>query len=234
MNAPDVVGIVVARGGSKGLPRKNIIDLAGKPMIAWTIEAALSSTLSRVIVSTDCPEIADVSRKRGAEVPFLRPSELSQDDTHVSEVMRHAINWLAAESGMPDYAVLLQATSPLRIGEDINRVVELAVSKGAHAAVSVAPAEPHPYLSQIIGDEETLSPVFGHEKSKIRRQLMPEMWALNGAVYVVDAAQFLETGRFCPPGALAYKMPSERSLDVDSNLDLLLVKTLLDARNDEI
>ena len=233
MKRDQAIGIIAARGGSKGLPGKNVIDLLGKPMIAWTIEAARASIKTgRVIVSTDCPEIAATCEKHGAEAPFLRPPELARDDSHASEVMTHALEWLKGHSELPDFAVLLQPTSPLRLPEDIDRTLELAETHGC-AAVSVTTADPHPFLAHSLSEEGTLEPVFSPDQSRLRRQLMPPYYVLNGAVYAFPTRAFLSDPRFCPPEARAHIMPAERSLDVDSELDLKLVETILRARQDD-
>ena len=130
---PSIVCIITARGGSKSIPRKNVLPLGGKPVIAWSIEAALQSpSVSRVIVSTDDEEIAEVSREWGAEVPFMRPAELAGDDTPHLAVMLHAIRWLESDQGtLPEFILLLQPTSPLRTSEDIEAAVRIAVEQNA-------------------------------------------------------------------------------------------------------
>ena len=136
--AREILGLIPARGGSKALPHKNIRQFAGKPLIAWTIETALACPmLDRTIVSTDDPEIADVSRHWGAEVPFLRPAELARDDTPGIEPVLHAVRWLGENEGYrPDYVMVLQPTSPLRTTEDIEAAIQLARDRQADGVVS--------------------------------------------------------------------------------------------------
>src|SRR5262249_33542953 len=130
-----ILGLISARGGSKGLPRKNVLPVAGKPLIAWTIGAALSSRkLSRLLVTTDNQEIAEVARAYGAEVPCLRPAELARDESPVIEAVEHALRWVEKEKGeMPEYVLLLQPTSPLRTTADIDGAIDLACSRNADA-----------------------------------------------------------------------------------------------------
>src|SRR5215510_4330966 len=142
-----VLGIIPARGGSKGVRRKNIAPLAGRPMIAWTIAAALGSpSLSRVVISTEDREISEVARSLGADTPFFRPEELARDETPGIAPVLHAVRWLAKEENYtPDYVMLLQPTSPLRITEDIENAVRIAREKQCDAVVSVTEAAGHPF-----------------------------------------------------------------------------------------
>ena len=141
------LGIIPCRGGSKAVPRKNVKRLAGKPLLAWTVEAALRALrLDRVIVSTDSPEIAEIARSYGADVPFMRPASLAQDDTPAMEPILHALRWLEAnEDYRPDYAAMLQAISPLRTTRNIDEAFELAEEADALSVVSVCPVVEHPF-----------------------------------------------------------------------------------------
>ena len=136
---PKILGVITARGGSKRLPGKNIRPLGGKPLIAWTAEAALESRfIKRVLLSTDDPQIAEVVQKWGVEVPFIRPASLAQDDTPHIPVLEHAIHWLKENQGAcPDYLFILQPTSPLRTAEDIDSAIEIAIQKNADAVIGV-------------------------------------------------------------------------------------------------
>ncbi len=229
----DILAIVTARGGSKGLPRKNVLPLAGKPLIAWTIEAARQSQVaSRLIVSTDSQEIAEVSRAWGAEVPFLRPPELARDDSpHIAAVL-HALQWLEAQEGRrPARVLLLQPTAPLRSAEDIRGAVSLADRHAAAAVVSVCEARQHPFLTKRILEDGTLADfVAAGGISYLRRQALPPAYALNGAIYLNRAESLLRDRTFVPDGSYAYVMPPERSLDVDTPWDFHLVELLLHDR----
>ncbi|HET9913914.1 MAG TPA: acylneuraminate cytidylyltransferase family protein, partial [Anaerolineales bacterium] len=143
-----IIGLIPARGGSKTIPHKNIKPLVGKPLIAWTIEAAKKCrALSRVIVSTDDAQIAEVAQQWGAEVPFLRPAELAGDATSSLAVVLHLIQWLKKHDGaVPEYILLLQPTSPFRTTEDLDAAIELAETRKVNAVVSVCETDAHPFL----------------------------------------------------------------------------------------
>lgn len=224
-----IVGVITARGGSKAIPHKNTVPLAGKPLIAWTIEAALQSRrLDRLIVSTDDPEIAETSRAWGAEVPFLRPAELAEDNTPHILVMLHSLSWLnESAAASPDYLLLLQPTSPLRTAEDIDTAIEIAEARDAIAVVSVAEMHRHPYLSKRILEDGTLADFVETDIAYLRRQALPPAYALNGAIYLNRPESLLRDRTFVPPGTLAYVMPPERSMDVDSPWDLHLIELVL-------
>jgi CMP-N,N'-diacetyllegionaminic acid synthase len=228
-----ILGIVPARGGSKGIPRKNLAALAGKSMIAWTIEAALSSpSINRVIVSTEDREIGEAARALGAEVPFWRPDEFAKDDSPGIAPVLHAVRWLASnEDYHPDYVMLLQPTSPLRTKEDIEAVVRLARERQCDAVVSVTPAGAHPFWMKQIGADGTLQAFLNPPQQYSRRQDLPAVYKLNGAVYLIRREPLLEQETFYPAGTLAYVMPECRSLDVDSEWDLHLADLLLQDRN---
>jgi CMP-N,N'-diacetyllegionaminic acid synthase len=227
---PDVLGLITARGGSKGIPRKNLADLAGKPLIAWTIEAALESHgLSRVVVSTDDEEIAQVAMEWNAEVPFMRPPELAQDHTpHVSVVV-HAVRWLESHGGMrPDYVMLLQPTSPLRSVKDIDASIHLILQKNADTIVSVCPIREHPYLSKQITPDGRLLDFVSRPEGYLPRQVLPPVYFLNGAIYLVHCDVLLEQETLYADRIFAYVMPPERSLDIDTPWDLYVANLILE------
>lgn len=227
-----IVGLVTARGGSKSIPRKNVKPLAGKPLIAWTVEAALqSSGLNRVIVSTDDNEIARVAQEWGAEVPFMRPSELAQDDSpHISAV-EHTIRWLAThDDSCPDYIMTLQPTSPLRTAADIDAAIGIAETHTAIAVVSVCETGHHPYLSKRVLEDGTLADLVSSDITYLRRQALPPAYVLNGAIYLNRRESLLHSQTLLPQGTYAYIMPLERSLDVDVPWDLYLADLVLKDR----
>lgn len=229
---PSVVGLITARGGSKSIPRKNIKLLAGKPLIAWTIEAALQShRLSRVIVSTDDEEIAQVAREWGAEVPFMRPAELAQDKTPSIFAILHAINWLDQfESYQPDFVMCLQPTSPLRTAQDIDTVIERTSQKKVDSVVSVTPVNHHPYWLKKVDDNGRMQDFVTLNQPISRRQDLPAVYALNGAIYLAHCETLLERKSWYTEQTLAYIMPSERSLDIDMPWDFYLVDLILKDR----
>jgi N-acylneuraminate cytidylyltransferase/CMP-N,N'-diacetyllegionaminic acid synthase len=226
------VGIIPARGGSKGIPGKNLKPAAGKPLIAWTIETALAATLlDRVIVSTDSPEIADVARRHGAEVPFMRPADLAQDDTPGIEPVLHAVLWLEENEGYhPDLIMLLQPTSPLRIPEDIDRAIQLIHDKSADAIVGVTPVEAHPYWMKQMDGAGRMTDFIKLDQPIDRRQDLPEVYVLNGAIYLARYEVLVEQKTFYTDNTLSLVMPVERSLDVDTLWDLYLADLILKDR----
>jgi CMP-N-acetylneuraminic acid synthetase len=186
-----VLGVVTARGGSKGIPGKNLKLLGGRPLIAYTIDAARQSgALDRLILSTDDPAIAEAAHALGCEVPFLRPSELARDDTPHLPVMQHAVEWLAANEGYrPDLVLILQPTSPLRRAEHVREAVSLARASDADSVVGVSavPAHHHPLRALRVDPDGTAvlfvtgEPIRRRDK---RRQDLPPVWTMNGAIYV--------------------------------------------------
>jgi CMP-N,N'-diacetyllegionaminic acid synthase len=233
MNAsPTVVAVITARGGSKGIVGKNIKPVAGQPLIAWTIAAAeRARRLSRVIVSTDDPEIARVAAEHGAEIPFVRPEALAQDGSSHLSVLLHALDWLKANGGEPEYLCLLQPTSPLRTAEDIDAAIELAVTRRADAVIGVTPITQHPYLARRLGPDGTLVDFVKSDLAYPRRQDFPPACIINGAIYINRSASLRRDQTLLPAGALGYMMPEERSVDVDTELDLILVEHLLKQRH---
>ena len=180
----NIFALITARGGSKGIPRKNIKIIAGKPLIVWTIEAALRSHLLKaVVVSTDDPEIADVARRAGAQVPFMRPAELAQDETPGLGPVLHALEQLPQF----DSVLLLQPTSPLRTSDDIDSFLNLVTQKKAPSAVSVTEADTHPYWTYRINEDQTIAP-FVDGAPVERRQDLPAVFSLNGAMAADDKA----------------------------------------------
>jgi CMP-N-acetylneuraminic acid synthetase len=186
-----VLGVITARGGSKGIPGKNLKLLGGRPLIAYTIDAARQSgVLDRLVLSTDDPAIAEAARGLGCEVPFLRPPELARDDTPHLPVMQHAVEWLAANDNYrPDFVMILQPTSPLRRAEHVRGAVSLAQTSGADSVVGVSavPAHYHPLRTLRVDADGTATlfvtgePVRRRDK---RRQDLPPVWAMNGAMYL--------------------------------------------------
>ena len=214
-NLTNTLGLILARGGSKGIPRKNLKLLAGKPLIAWTIEAALQSQqLSSIVVSTDDPEIAQVAQHWGADIPFLRPTELAQDDTPSIKPVLHAL----AELPHIDSVMLLQPTSPLRTATDIDMCIALAHEHNASSVVSVTESANHPYWTYQLDAECKLSK-FLDQPTVTRRQDLPLAYALNGALYFASASWLKRYKTFVTEETVAYVMPKERSVDLDTYLD---------------
>ncbi|GFZ33726.1 hypothetical protein CSC2_42520 [Clostridium zeae] len=224
----EVLAIIPARGGSKGVPKKNIKSLLDKPLIAYTIEAAKKSKyINRVVVSTDDNEIADISKQYGAEVPFLRPNELATDLSPTNDAILHVVSELYRIEGYrPKIICLLQCTSPLRDSEDIDGTIEKMISTKSDAAVSVCEVECNPYWTNILKDDK-LEYFLEEGKRITRRQDLPPVYRLNGAVYVVDREVFLEQKTLEPENMTGYIMESDKSIDIDTIIDFKLAELLL-------
>ena len=218
-----VLALIPARGHSKGLPRKCLKDLRGKPLIAWTIEAAKQAPgVDRVVVTTDSAEIAHVALEWGADVPFMRPDALAGDDTPTIDAVLHALSLL------PDYEwlLLLQPTSPMRSSGDIEAILGLVAATGAPSAVSVCEAMDHPYWTYRRHSSHRLSP-FTPSPLILRRQDLPPAFALNGALYLAKCEWIQENRCLVAPESVGYVMPLERSVDIDSELDWKWAEFLL-------
>ncbi len=232
-NPPQILGLVTARGGSKGIPGKNIAGLGGKPLIAWTIEAALNARLiDRVVISTDGEDIAVVAKNYGAEVPFMRPAELAGDDSPHIDTIIHALNVLQAQQDYrPDYVMLLQPTSPFRTDADIDGAAQVAMEKDAAAVLSVCPAPVHPFFLKTISvSNGTLADFSDKPDGYLPRQALQDVYALNGAIYLVKSNIILAGNTWSDVDALPYIMPENRSLDIDTPWDLHLANLLMENR----
>lgn len=218
-----VLALILARGGSKGIPGKNIVNLAGKPLIAWTIEAARAcETIDSIVLSTDDPAIAEVASRFGCEVPFIRPSELATNKSSSMDAVFHALEHLPSY----DIVLLLQPTSPMRTSVDIEMCLKLLTI--APAVVSVRPSEDHPYLIFEIADGGVLKPYATPPNSQsLRRQDLPGAWCLNGAIYGAETGWLKTQRNFVSSETIAYQMPKERSIDIDTPADLSAAEELL-------
>lgn len=220
-----LLALIPARGGSKGIPRKNIKPLAGKPLLGWTIEVARQAgSVDRIVVSTEDDEIAAVARELGAEVPFMRPAALSADDTPGIEPVIHALEQLPEV----DWVLLLQPTSPLRAVEDIEGIVQLCLERDAPSAVSVTAVDKHPYWMYQRDEQDRLEPMIPDQPAITRRQDLPPAYALNGALYLARRDWLLEQRRFVGPDTVGYIMPQERSVDLDTPRDWYWVEFLIE------
>lgn len=213
-----VLALVPARGGSKGLPGKNILPVDGRPLIAWTVEAARAArSIDRIVVSSDDDAIIAAAVAAGADAPFVRDPSLATDSASSVDVVLDAI---ARVPGF-DLLVLLQPTSPLRSATDIDGAVDRLIQTGAPACVSVRPANEHPYWTFKVGADGGMTR-FCEPPGGVphRRQELPDAWCLNGAVYVVSVPWFLERKTFLSSETVAFPMPEERSLDIDTPDDI--------------
>jgi N-acylneuraminate cytidylyltransferase/CMP-N,N'-diacetyllegionaminic acid synthase len=227
----EILAIIPARGGSKGLPGKNLRHLAGRPLIAYAIDAALASSFKpRIVVSTDSEEIASAARELGAEVPFMRPAELAGDETPMFPVIRHALEWLARNEGYePELVVLLQPTSPLRTAQHIDGAIRVALEPGSDSVVSLCEAEHSPYWMRVLDEDGLVKPFVESEGEYARRQDLPPVYRLNGAILVTRPGVAKE-GQLLGPKTRAFVMSREDSVDIDDETGFLLAEALLRLR----
>lgn len=228
------LAIIPARGGSKRLPRKAILPLGGKPLIVWTIEAALAcSFIDTVCVSTDSEEIRNIALDYGAEAPFLRPAELGSDTATSVDVAEHALRFYEEKCNKRfDTLILLQPTSPLRGSEDIRAAMRLYAEKKARNVVSVCETEHSPLWCNTLPPDASLVGFIRPELKKVRSQDLPIFYRINGAIYIVDTEEFRDKREFfLESRSYAYIMPKQRSIDIDEELDLAFAETLMAKSN---
>ena len=222
-----VLGIIPARGGSKAIPDKNIVLICGKPLICYTIEAAQKSRLlTRCIVSTDSEKIADVCRKAGADIPFMRPSELAGDDAPTLPVLLHALDALQEAY---DAVMILQPTSPLRLTLDIDNSIDLLSNNSyADSVISVVKVgDHHPARMKFIEKGYLMDPPFAEAFEGQRRQDLHPCYLRNGAIYLTRTKVMREQRTLKGERCLAYVMPEDRSVNIDSHLDVKMAQTLI-------
>lgn len=231
-----MISIVPARGGSKGLPRKNVLPFAGAPLIVHTLNEALAAeSISRVIVTTDDPEIMDICRSvPGVEVPFQRPIHLAEDESNAVDVFFHLLDWLKAEEQLDvKQFCVLQPTSPLRLAEDIDGAVNLFHESSGSAVLSVTESKPLAWQYHLQGDNqiEPLEQVEESVNPMDMRQKMSKLVVQNGAVHVFDVAALRATRSYYGPETYGYMMPTIRSVDIDDAMDFSIAEALMHARD---
>jgi len=220
-----ILTVIAARGGSKGLPGKNLADIGGKPMVSWSVAAGKNARLvDRLVLSSDNRAIIAAARKAGCEVPFVRPSRLATDTASIHDVLLHALDVLPRRF---DYIVLLQTTSPLRTGRDIDACIRLCHKTGA-PVISVTCAAKPPHWAFSLDQNARLRPILKTKRSGDRRQAFAATYIPNGAVYVAPVTRFRRDKTFLTPDTRAYIMPPERSVDIDTKMDLLMARALVD------
>jgi N-acylneuraminate cytidylyltransferase len=231
------VAFIFARGGSKGLPGKNILPFGGKPLIAWSIEQAMAiKRIKRVIVSTDSEEIADVARCYGAEVPFLRPKELSQDNSPEWLAWRHALSYLSESTGaMPDAMVSVPATAPLRLVEDLENCLDEYEKGGADIVIAVADAHRSPYLNMVkLNPDGTVCLVNPLKSGITRRQDVPVVYDMTTVCYVANANFVMRYSGVFEGRVRAVQVPIERAIDIDTLLDFQIAEYLLGMKKNSL
>ncbi|MHA1491130.1 MAG: acylneuraminate cytidylyltransferase family protein [Promethearchaeota archaeon] len=226
-----IIALIPARGGSKGLPRKNIKELDGKPLIAHTIEVAKKSRIfDRIIVSTDNEEIAEVAKDYGAEVPFIRPMELATDTADAMDVVIHALKWFKNQGHDFDYVMKLQPTSPLRIEQDIINSMDLIIQKDGDSVISVSECDHHPFWSNTLGPDLKMNSFIKKEIRKKNRQDLPIYYRLNGAIFLSKTDKLITTKDWFGENSYAYIMDSKRAIDIDSEFDFDIATFLIKKR----
>lgn len=224
INGRSVYALIPARGGSKGLPGKNIKNLAGKPLLQWTVEAAKRSChIDHVVLSSEDAEIINCARDCGCETPFVRPASLAQDNSSVIDVIEHAIEQLPEF----DILVLLQATSPFRHQLHIDQALETYISTNAESCVSVSKPHVSPYWMYTVDSQNHLQALLDAEHSAKQRQALPPVYALNGAIYIISRDHFLQSGKLVGQRCVPYVMDTIHALDIDYALDFYLAETMI-------
>lgn len=227
------LAVIPARGGSKRVPRKNVREVGGKPLIAHTIQDAKDADLiNKAIVSTDDDEIAEVSRRHGAEVPFIRPSELATDTAGLAGVITHALNWASREGEQYDFVCALQVTSPLRTADDVDGTLARLAESGADSSLSVSEYLAPPQWAVNPDNQGYLEEYF--ETGSLwtdepeRSQDVPELLHPNGAVFAATTEAWQTHESFYTPKTIGYRMPPSRSFDIDEPWELDLVRKIID------
>lgn len=225
-----LLAVIPARGGSKGIPRKNVALLKGKPLIEYSIEAARKSRfIDEILLSTDDEEIAGVGQRLGLDVSYRRPPELAGDGAAMIDAVEHGLGWFKRARGrLPDEVLLLQPTSPLRSVQDIDGAVALFRESGARSLVSVHPMSEHP-CECIVGAGNDWEYLVPPPKGSVRRQdYRNDFFFINGAIYLAETRTLLSRRAFIHPGeTVMYVMPRERGLDIDTSVDLVVAEAMM-------
>lgn len=221
-----ILAIIPARGGSKGIPHKNIIPLSGKSLIVYTIEAALASgRFDDVIVSTDDDQIAYIAMRNGASVPCLRPSYLAEDTSKTVDAVLYTVDYLKKAGKIYDIVVLLQPTSPFRDANDISNAIDLFIDNDLESLVSVSPVSEHPLLIRKMDINMKLNKLINCDSS-VRRQDFPPYYIINGAIYI-NYVDDINSNTSFNDNLSGYLMDSEHSIDIDDSLDLLIAEVII-------
>jgi CMP-N,N'-diacetyllegionaminic acid synthase len=225
-----VLGIVTARGGSKGIPRKNIAPLLGKPLLAYTAEAAhRANGLSRLVLSTDDEEIASIGQQLGLDIPFMRPVNLAYDDTPTIRVLQDIVLWLERRQEFYDAIFTLQPTNPLRRAADIDGAIELMKRTGADSVISfVDVGEKHPARMKFIDESgHAIDPPFAEEFEGQRRQDLPKLYLREGSVYLTRRNVLMDQNSLKGLDCRAWLVPQERACNIDTPFDLFFAEQML-------
>jgi CMP-N,N'-diacetyllegionaminic acid synthase len=227
-----VLGVITARGGSKGIPGKNLVPLLGKPLLAYTVEAASDAKeLDRVILSTEDEEIAGFGRSLGVDVPFRRPAELATDQARHTEVLQHAVRSLDQEGDRYDAVLTLQPTSPLRTAADIDGAIALMRERAADAVISLVEAcGVHPHKMKTLSSKgHVVDPPFASGKSHVPRQELPPFYVPDGSIYLTRVQLLMGENAILGGITLPWFVPVERWANIDHPRDLLIAEAMLNA-----
>lgn len=228
-----VLAIIPARGGSKGLPQKNIKSLCGKPLIGWTIEQAKASKyIDNIFVTTDCQKIAEVSEFFGISVPFLRPAELARDATSTIDVVEHVVNYFLSEKNEYDYILLLEPTSPLRKQDDIDLAIELAVNnESADGVISVGEVHmEHPMIVKKINNEGKITPYINNTKKLTQRQQADQAYFPYGVLYLIKTDVLIREKAFYTNNIIPYFIERWQNYEVDDIYDFITIEAILNIK----
>jgi CMP-N-acetylneuraminic acid synthetase len=226
----EILGFIPARGGSRGIPKKNLYHVNGHPLIYYSIKTALESRINRLIVSTDSQEIAEVGLQFGAEVPFLRPKELAQDHSTIEDALMDALNRLGKEKYHPDIIVLLHPITPFRRTQHINASIDLLIKNSADTVVSVSDPMEHPGDMVYWDKEGQMKYLLDIDHTKMQRQHYPKYYFHNGVVYVFTAKSFMENKDRFGSKVIPYQMRQIDSIDIDSMDDSEIAEAILKLR----
>ena len=226
----NVLAIIPARGGSKGLPKKNIKPLGDKPLIAWSIDAAKASKkITKTIVSSDSDEIIKIAKQFGAEIPFKRPDDLASDTASTKDVLIHALNFYKSKNIYFDYLVLLQPTSPFRDSKMIDEMIDEMIEKDVDMVVSVKETSANPYY--VLFEENNKGFLTKSKNANFtRRQDCPTVYEYNGSVYVIKIESLLKYNSLSFPKTIKYVMDNYHSVDIDNQFDFDFAEFLLNRR----
>lgn len=228
-----ILAVIPARGGSKGVPFKNIIEVGGKPLIKYSIDCAKESKyIDRTIISTDSIEIKRIAKICGGDVPFLRPKELAQDTSKTIDCLVHAVNWLKERGEEYDYLILLQNTVPLRKGWQIDESIEKLFNSNERSLVSVTEVDEHPILMRTLNEDGTVKNLL-NMNSTVRRQDFPKFYKVDGAIYIQKLDEYFNLETSLNDGKLAYILDRKYSTDIDSYLDIKVIEYYLEKEREK-
>ncbi len=226
-----ILGIILARGGSKGIKDKNIIKFGNKPLIKWTFDAAKKSKkISKLILSTDSKKIASLAKKNKIEVPFLRPKKLASDKSKSIDAIEHAINFFKKQGVFFDYIVLLEPTSPLRSTLDIDKSINQMIRNKADSLVSVCRVDEINPSFLFKKKNKKLQPLEKKISNHLRRQDVEPIYFLEGTIYISKTLVLFEKRSFCHSNTIAFEVPKWKSLEIDDKTDLEIGKSILKQR----